>query len=179
MRTSDSRTGASMHPDRPLQQRRAWRGWSAPGRALALAAAMVLTAGALPLAAGPAQALATGCPVGAVQSGTNCVMQFSASGTWTVPAGITSVHFFVVGGGGGGGTAYIDAGTSKKFGGGGGGGGGVGRDPRGQGRAELGRGSSPRSHPRAVALRAAWLETLHSHRSSPKRWTTNPTIATH
>ena len=45
----------------------------------------------------------TGATATATQSGSNCIVIFTAgSGTWTIPTGITSITYLVVGGGGGG-----------------------------------------------------------------------------
>ena len=43
------------------------------------------------------------CPFGSVQTGGYCLFQFNSNGTFTVPAGITSVDILTVGGGGAGG----------------------------------------------------------------------------
>ena len=56
-------------------------------------------------------ALGVGDPCNAIDSGaalapsssTTCVHSFTASGSWTVPVGVTSVDVLAVGGGGGGG----------------------------------------------------------------------------
>ena len=57
------------------------------------------------------------CPTGVV-SGNYCLVRFNSSGTWTVPAGVTSVDILTVGGGGAGGSG---TGTNQAGGGGGGG----------------------------------------------------------
>jgi hypothetical protein len=57
------------------------------------------------------------CPNGVV-SGNYCLIRFNASGTWTVPAGVTVADMLVVGGGGAGGSG---SGTQTSGGGGGGG----------------------------------------------------------
>jgi len=52
------------------------------------------------------------------------IQVFTASGTWTKPAGVTTVRVDIVGGGGGGGSGRVGASSTVRCGGGGGGGGG-------------------------------------------------------
>ena len=62
----------------------------------------------------------SGVTASGVASGDNCIIKFTAgSGTWTMPAGVTSIRYLVVAGGGGGGAAGGNDGS------GGGGAGGV------------------------------------------------------
>lgn len=92
-----------------------------------MAAVAAMAATALPLIAAPAaQATTYGCPTGSETAPNACVVAMrSASGTWTVPAGVTEIDVLVVGGGGGGGGAFISSTGPIRSPGGGGGGGGV------------------------------------------------------
>ena len=84
--------------------------------ALLASVALALPAQAVWLAP-PAAAATVPCPTGTADVGNGiCEATFVASGTWTVPDGVTSLDVLAVGGGGGGGSAWY--GTS---GGGGGG----------------------------------------------------------
>jgi hypothetical protein len=61
----------------------------------------------------------TGATATATQSGSNCIVIFTAgTGTWTIPAGITLITYLVVGGGGGSSRGFC--GTTYGPGGGGG-----------------------------------------------------------
>lgn len=97
-------------------------------RLIAFAAAAAVGAATLtiiaPVAPGvgdPCNAIDPGAAL-APSSSTTCVHSFTASGSWTVPVGVTSVDVLAVGGGGGGGGSYWESDFYLGAGGGGGGG---------------------------------------------------------
>ena len=99
-----------------------------PRRITAFAVASVVAAATLivgapfaPAVADPCNAIDPGAAL-APSSSTTCVHSFAASGSWTVPVGVTSVDVLAVGGGGGGGGSYWE--SAFYFGAGAGGGGG-------------------------------------------------------
>ena len=87
----------------------------------AVGAATVTIIAPLMAVGDPCNAIDPGAAL-APSSSDTCVHSFTASGSWTVPVGVTSVTVLAVGGGGGGGGSYID--STPYFGAGGGGGGG-------------------------------------------------------
>lgn len=57
-----------------------------------------------------------------IPAATNRTLDFTSSGTWTVPSGVYSAEFLVVGAGGGGGAVTVSTAANYGVGGGGGGG---------------------------------------------------------
>ena len=87
----------------------------------AVGAATVTISAPLMAVGDPCNAIDPGAAL-APSSSTTCVHSFTASGSWTVPVGVTSVDVLAVGGGGGGGGSYWESDFYLGAGGGGGGG---------------------------------------------------------
>ena len=87
----------------------------------AVGAATVTLIAPLMAVGDPCNAIDPGAAL-APSSSTTCVHSFTASGSWTVPVGVTSVDVLAVGGGGGGGGSYWESDFYLGAGGGGGGG---------------------------------------------------------
>ena len=85
------------------------------------AATLTIVAPVAPGVGDPCNAIDPGAAL-APSSSTTCVHSFTASGSWTVPVGVTSVDVLAVGGGGGGGGSYWESDFYLGAGGGGGGG---------------------------------------------------------
>ncbi len=113
------KSGTGNPRSRHIHSRR--RRFIAFAAAAAVGAATVTIIAPLMAVGDPCNAIDPGAVL-APSSSTTCVHSFTASGSWTVPVGVTSVDVLAVGGGGGGGGSYWESDFYLGAGGGGGGG---------------------------------------------------------